>query len=310
MPLPDTLPDGSPWPKITIVTPSFNQGHFLEETIRSVLLQAYPNLEYFVIDGGSRDNSVEVIRKYEPWLTGWVSEKDRGQSHAINKGFARATGDLVTFQNSDDIYLPDALGDAALRWASHRQAGIVVGGFHYIDGRKMREMAIPARLPSPGPIDLALTDPEAWRLHQVSVLYARHALDRVGRHVREDLNWTMDREILYRVCRDFPAILSERNYAAFRWHDSGKSFSNYLKADMEYADLHQGYRYENESDNRRAREIADIRRARGYIRYAKTCGQLGAGVKALWNGVRCHPPVLWQPQFRNALIKLVLPKRP
>ena len=81
-------------PRITVVTPSYNQGRFIETTIRSVLLQGYPNLEYIIIDGGSSDDSVEIIQKYEPWLADWVSEKDRGQAHAINKGFARATGDI------------------------------------------------------------------------------------------------------------------------------------------------------------------------------------------------------------------------
>jgi len=106
---PKCLADYRGWPKISIITPSLNQGSFLEETIRSVLLQGYPNLEYIVIDGGSTDNSIEIIKRYEPWLAYWVSENDRGQSHAINKGLQIATGDFVAYQNSDDIYWPQAI---------------------------------------------------------------------------------------------------------------------------------------------------------------------------------------------------------
>ena len=100
------MPNGEAWPRISIVTPSFNQGQFIEETIRSILLQGYPNLEYIIIDGGSTDESVEIIKKYEPWLTYWVSEKDRGQAHAINKGLERCTGEILAYINSDDYYYP------------------------------------------------------------------------------------------------------------------------------------------------------------------------------------------------------------
>jgi glycosyltransferase involved in cell wall biosynthesis len=99
----------SDWPKISIVTPSFNQGRYIEETIRSVLLQGYPNLEYIVIDGGSTDDTVSIIKKYSQWITRWVSEKDDGQADALNKGFSYATGSILGFLNSDDVLYPSAL---------------------------------------------------------------------------------------------------------------------------------------------------------------------------------------------------------
>ncbi len=100
--------DGS-WPKISVVTPSYNQGQFLERTILSVLNQNYPNLEYVIMDGGSTDGSVEIIRRYERHLTRWVSRKDDGQADAIRRGFDLCTGQVLAYLNSDDVYLPDTL---------------------------------------------------------------------------------------------------------------------------------------------------------------------------------------------------------
>jgi glycosyltransferase involved in cell wall biosynthesis len=131
--LPDTMPDGNRWPRISIVTPSFNQGQFIEETIRSVLLQGYPDLEYIIIDGASTDNSVDIIKKYERWLTYWVSEKDNGQADAINKGWKRATGDILAWINSDDIYMKDALGSVALVSAAYSHRAFLYGDCYQTD---------------------------------------------------------------------------------------------------------------------------------------------------------------------------------
>lgn len=121
------MPNRNPWPTISIVTPNYNGARTLEKTIRSVLLQGYPNLEYTVIDGGSTDGSVEIIKKYEQFLTYWISEKDKGQSNAINKGFVRCTGEIVNWLCSDDILLPGALVTVAKQFMQHPEIDVVSG---------------------------------------------------------------------------------------------------------------------------------------------------------------------------------------
>jgi glycosyltransferase involved in cell wall biosynthesis len=139
------------WPRISVVTPSYNQGQYLEATIRSVLLQGYPNLEYIIIDGGSIDNSIEVIRKYEPWLAYWCSERDDGQADAINKGFSRATGEIYSWLNSDDIYEPGALRRVALTLMNHPDVELVYGNGWQIDADGLRT----SRCHWVGPLDPA-----------------------------------------------------------------------------------------------------------------------------------------------------------
>ncbi|NJL12521.1 MAG: glycosyltransferase [Microscillaceae bacterium] len=126
-------------PKISIVSPSYNQGQYLEETILSVIGQNYPNLEYIIIDGGSTDNSVEIIKKYEKHLAYWVSEPDRGQAHAINKGFAMATGDILAWLNSDDMYMPNILNFIAINLKETSQAMLLFGDVIHIqeDNKKL-----------------------------------------------------------------------------------------------------------------------------------------------------------------------------
>jgi glycosyltransferase involved in cell wall biosynthesis len=132
-PLPPRRPDGSAWPRISIVTGSHNQGAYLEETLRSVLLQGYPNLEYIVVDGGSSDDSPHIIRRYARWLACWEAQPDRGQAAALNYGFGRATGAILGFLNSDDTYLPGALERAAREVDVERNRHLVIGRCLFVD---------------------------------------------------------------------------------------------------------------------------------------------------------------------------------
>jgi glycosyltransferase involved in cell wall biosynthesis len=220
------MPDGKAWPRISVVTPSFRQGAFLEETIRSVLLSGYPDLEYIVIDGGSDDGSVEIIRRYATWLSYWISEKDSGQSEAINKGFARVTGLLVAYLNSDDSHLPNALGRIARTWNRDPGVAMVTGGYLTIDEHsEAYDLKLPS-LPGSGPLDLTLVDHLTWLLPQPSSFYSRSHLEQVGMWVREDLQYTMDREIIYRLCRSGRTRLLNEPVATYRIHKSSKTVAD------------------------------------------------------------------------------------
>ncbi|MCK5784242.1 MAG: glycosyltransferase [Desulfobacterales bacterium] len=123
----------APFPKISIVIPSFNQGIFLERTLLSIINQNYPEFEIVIIDGGSTDDTISIINKYEQYISYWVSEKDHGQSHALNKGFARATGEIFAWQNSDDIYLPDAFYRIANVLIEYPETTVCYGNWYSID---------------------------------------------------------------------------------------------------------------------------------------------------------------------------------
>ena len=142
--LPEVPSKPKAWPKISIVTPSHNQGQLIEETIRSVLSQEYPNLEYIIIDGASTDNSVEIIKKYEQHLAYWVSEPDEGHAHALNKGFSRATGEIMAWINSDDKYLPWTFSVVAEVFNTHKDIEWITGYHSLWDiyGRQVKALAV------------------------------------------------------------------------------------------------------------------------------------------------------------------------
>ena len=195
--LPPTLPDGEPWPRVTIVTPSYQQAEFLEETLRSVILQGYPDLEYFVVDGGSTDGSVEIIERYAPWITRWVSEPDDGQSDAINKGFRWATGSILGWLNSDDTYTPGALEGVA-RAMTRSGADIVLGAMDKIQFGEGEPAFVKRSVPwegeafHPFPI-LARGAAPAFHFYQPSMFWARELWEDTG-GLDERYHYVMDME--------------------------------------------------------------------------------------------------------------------
>ena len=217
--LPATLPDGKMWPRISIVTPSYNQAQFIEQTLRSVLLQSYPDLEYLVIDGGSDDGSVEVIEKYAPWLSHWESEKDRGQSHAINKGFERASGEIIAWLNSDDFYTPGALALVAQQLAKGSGNYALAGHctLVYPDGR--------APVPFKGAYESHDRLLQFWRgyqMHQPSVFWRREVLDKVGL-LDEDQHLIMDFDYWARIGKYFSFVDVEQTLSCATIHEDAKT---------------------------------------------------------------------------------------
>lgn len=191
-PLSDAMPAGKPWPRVSIVTPSYNQGQFLEETIRSVLLQGYPNLEYMVLDGGSTDSSLEVIRKYAPWLAYWVSGKDKGQSDAINKGWQRSTGEIIAYLNSDDTLQPEAVARVARTFDRRPEADFACGSCRYVDeASQLIRVEHPQRYSLE---NLAFGD----LFPQPSVFFRRRVLRQIG-YLDERLHYVMDYEYWLRA---------------------------------------------------------------------------------------------------------------
>jgi len=214
--LPETMPNGSSWPKASIVTPSRNQSRFIEETIRSVLLQGYPDLEFIIIDGGSTDGSVEIIRHYAPWISYWKSERDRGQSHAINKGIKRCTGQVVHWINSDDLLLPSALSTVAESFVNVPERRLVTGQARLIDGQTRAIGHLNSSFSSWS--DFVT---RRCNIAQVATFFDRGLFDELG-VIDERIEYCMDSDILLRFTREYAPLILPSYLAAFRSYRRNK----------------------------------------------------------------------------------------
>lgn len=212
------VPDDGPWSTVSVITPSFNQAAFIEETIRSVLLQNYPALDYLVIDGGSTDGTLNILRRYERWLR-WISEPDRGQTDAINKGLRLAAGDILAYLNSDDTYLPDGLHAMVDFYRTHPTAGLVYGECRVIDEHSVPFGDLPRR-----PFSLRRTIERGEFLPQQAVFWRRVVMDKVGLF-DDTLHYAMDYEYFIRVARSFSVAYLRQPVACFRMQASSKTVS-------------------------------------------------------------------------------------
>jgi glycosyltransferase involved in cell wall biosynthesis len=271
-------------PLVTIVTPSYNQVRFLEATLRSVLEQDYPRIEYLVVDGASTDGSVEVIRRYASRLDWWVSEKDSGQSDAINKGLRKAHGEFVGWLNSDDIYLPGAISAAVAVFRSHPETGLIYGDALAIDSDGKPFNLMRAR-------QYTLTDLMAFQIIcQPAAFMRRTVLEEVD-YLDPAYQLLMDNLLWMCMARKAPILYVPQTWAAARYHDQAKNRTrgaDYgrearglladLKSRLDFIDLIR-------SDEKHIQ--AGVERFDAF--YLTEAGQPRVALGSYWRSFRLHP---------------------
>lgn len=227
-------------PTISVITPSFNQGEFIEETIRSILLQRYPNLEYIVIDGGSTDNTVDILKRYDQYISYWVTEQDRGVSHGANKGFKKASGELIGWLNSDDYYAPGALHRIGNEYVN-KKFMMLAGETNIVDSEG--DLIFKKNAGSFSP-ELVLT---RMKPGQSATFFHRDILETVG-YLNEDLSNATDRDFILRTAaryypdlmRNIPVVLSSFRLREGTLTGSGSrdAVAERIRVDMDFIKHH------------------------------------------------------------------------
>lgn len=212
-------------PRITIVTPSFNQGRFIEQTIASVIAQKYPNLEYIVMDGGSTDGTVDVLRKYQRHIDYWTSAPDGGQAAAINKGFARASGEILAWLNSDDFYEPGILAQVAERFAQRPDADVISGRCRLWYGDHLDRMMEPSPLRRFEDFLKINANALSGRLIiQPEAFFRRRAFDKAG-GLHDELHYCFDQRLWMDMAKSGCTFESvDRHWANLRMHEGQKTW--------------------------------------------------------------------------------------
>lgn len=289
-------------PLVSIITPSFNQAAFLERTILSVLNQEYPNLEYWIIDGGSTDGSVDIIKKYENVITGWISEKDRGQADAINKGFSRANGEIIAWMNSDDVYRPGAINAAVQALQENPDCGLVFSDVDSIDSEdKVFNRMIYG--------DWGLSDLMTFNIIGQPAVFMRHKTLNEAGTLDLGFHYLLDHHLWLRMALIAGIkYIPGQSWAAARIHPAAKNVINtqgFGQEAFRIADwMKSDSRFQPFAQNLKHRILAGAHRLNAF--YLLDGDHPRAALKAYWKGFWQYPPAV-QKDWRRILFALLSP---
>lgn len=296
-------------PSIGVVVPSYNQAQFLEATLRSLLLQGYPRLEIIVMDGGSTDGSRAIIERYAPWLSYWVSERDKGQSDAINRGLARLQTDVVTWLNSDDLLLPGTLNAVGAHFASSPDCEWVCGDGLFVDETATEIQSVHAGRAFA--FDELVDYGGGNYLAQPSVFFSKRLFDRVG-GVNLDLHYAMDLDLWLRMRKLAEVRYLPRTLSLLRQHGAAKTLRDNERAMREVTRVVETHSRDCSLEVRaRARLNMRKQRARSLSTSALQAyfdADRKLAARKLLDSVATYPPVVAQPVFAQVVVRLGLPR--
>jgi glycosyltransferase involved in cell wall biosynthesis len=286
--LPHAVPQPvAPVPRISVIIPSFNLGRFIEETIRSIVLQAWPDLELIIVDGGSSDETVEVIRKYEPWITWWVSEPDRGQPEAINKALKRVTGDIVAWFNADDFFTDGIFAAVAEAWRRNPR-GIYAAPVANFYARGKERLIRPRGMSIENVIQY-WTRRSLW--HDPGLFWSRAVVDAVG-GPDPSLHYAHDFDYLVRALQQGTVEYVDHVAAGFRLHRDSKTIAGTEKMMAETTAVSRSYWHLVKDLDREGFERSEfqarVRRAASKLLRGKR-----EGLPLLWRSLKEHPFATW-----------------
>jgi glycosyltransferase involved in cell wall biosynthesis len=300
------------YPKISVVTPSYNQGHFIEETIQSVVYQDYPNIEYIIIDGGSKDQSLAIIHKYENQISYWVSEIDAGQTDAINKGLLKVTGDIIAYLNSDDLYTPNAIRIAIDFFKTHPDIDMIYGDIIHID-----EHSDFINLQKTGKILLENYLNCQTYLPQPTVFFRKRVIEKIG-YFDETLHLAMDLDYWIRIFLNFQTEYIPSAYAKARIYPTAKSSAdslNYLKERLYILDktfsneylLKTYFKSDEKVKKLKIKTYSAVHFFGGleYLRHR----QLNIAYSHIMKGIKLYPRHFWNPNLYWSIFVAVIGER-